>query len=407
MQPVASVQAGSYMANDSVSLFISYSHQDEHWRERLAAHLAVMRREKLIDEWHDRKIIPGAEWNETIRSELNDADIILLLLSPDFLASDYCNDHEIPAAMALHEAGSAVVIPVHLRPCDWTSTPVAKLQGFPADARPVDSFASQDEALLSVAKGVRTVANRLIEKRRSGRKALDDARLRYRKKVEETLADGAISTGERDTLDELRVEAGLSIEDGRAIEAEALAPLRRLSEAQEGYQRTLLKILEQGWPVSEANQKDLRLRKRDLGLKDSDVEHIDLPLFAKAAAGLLARPTEATLPAALPAAAGRPADLVRGSPDPAAAPLRAATEPVGQTAVSARSLPRWLWAALAASAVIVAYMVIKPSADDTEATAASATPSDQSSPANEAAPDTGSAAPGPADAANAASAANR
>ena len=115
-------------AQTSFKLFCSYSHQDEQLRDELAKHLSVLRRQGVIKEWHDRRIGAGTEWKGAIDKELNDADVILLLVSSDFVASDYCFDVEMKRAMARHHSGEARVIPVILRPVAWEGLPFAKLQ---------------------------------------------------------------------------------------------------------------------------------------------------------------------------------------------------------------------------------------------------------------------------------------
>ncbi len=99
-------------------VFISYSHQDEPYRKDLEKHLAVLRRNAYIDTWTDRKIIPGEEWNKSISQELLSAKIILLLISADFLASDFCYDVEMKTAVQRHNDKEAIVIPIILRFCD-------------------------------------------------------------------------------------------------------------------------------------------------------------------------------------------------------------------------------------------------------------------------------------------------
>src|SRR5882724_2779388 len=97
------------------TLLFSYSHKDEALRDELAAHLAALRRERLIETWHDRRIVAGQPVDATIAKELETADIILLLISPDFINSDYCFEIEVRHAMQRHDRGEAVVIPVILR----------------------------------------------------------------------------------------------------------------------------------------------------------------------------------------------------------------------------------------------------------------------------------------------------
>ena len=104
-------------------VFFSYSHRDEKMRDQLADHLAALQRQGVIRNWHDRQIKTGSEWEGQIDDHLKTADVILLLVSPSFLASNYCNDIEVAHAMERHESGEALVIPVILRPADWKGTP--------------------------------------------------------------------------------------------------------------------------------------------------------------------------------------------------------------------------------------------------------------------------------------------
>ena len=143
---------------DPLSLFCSYAHADEDLRDELARHLASLKRQGIIAEWHDRQIPAGNEWDGEIRQHLRDAEIVLLLISSDFLASDYCNDVEVEEAMRMHEAGDARVIPVILRPCDWKGTPFEKLQGVPKNAKPVTTWDNPDEAFLDITKALRRAA---------------------------------------------------------------------------------------------------------------------------------------------------------------------------------------------------------------------------------------------------------
>ena len=136
-------------------LFYCYSHVDEDLRNALANHLSALKRTGVITEWHDRRITAGSEWKSRIDMSLDEADIVLLLISADFLASDYCYDVEMQRALQRHEAKEAVVIPVILRPVDWSDAPFGNLQALPKDARPVTSWADRDEAFTDVSKGIR------------------------------------------------------------------------------------------------------------------------------------------------------------------------------------------------------------------------------------------------------------
>ena len=146
-------------ARDSapVELFISYSHKDEPLREQLGTHLGLLKRQGIIDEWHDRRIGAGREWAGEIDRRLDCAAVILLLVSADFLASDYCYCVEMSRALERHDAGDARVVPVILRPVDWHGAPFAKLQALPKDGKAVTSWRKRDEAFTDVARGIRKV----------------------------------------------------------------------------------------------------------------------------------------------------------------------------------------------------------------------------------------------------------
>ena len=133
-------------ASEPVEVFFSYAHEDEALRDELEKHLAILKWQGVITGWHDRKIGAGREWEGEISTHLNTARVILLLISPDFLASDYCYDVEMKRAMQRHDAREARVIPVILRPVDWKGAPFGKLQALPTDAKSVTTWTNQDEA---------------------------------------------------------------------------------------------------------------------------------------------------------------------------------------------------------------------------------------------------------------------
>ena len=137
------------------SAFVSYSQRDERYRQRLDISLVQLRRNNLISVWHDRMILPGQEWDREIDKSLESADIVLLLVSPDFLASDYAYSREMTRALERHQSGSATVVPIILRPSDWQNSPLGSLQALPSKGRPVSSWPSRDQAWLDVVQGLR------------------------------------------------------------------------------------------------------------------------------------------------------------------------------------------------------------------------------------------------------------
>jgi len=144
-----------------ISLFISYSHQDEELKDHLIRHLANLKRQGQIRTWHDRDIEAGAEWDVAIKHQLEAAHIILLLISSSFLFSDHCYDREMQRAIQRHHEGRTHVIPIILKPCDWQGSPFSTLEMLPQDRRPITRWDDRDEALLSVVQQIRHVVEAL------------------------------------------------------------------------------------------------------------------------------------------------------------------------------------------------------------------------------------------------------
>jgi hypothetical protein len=145
----------------ALSVFISYSHADEVLKNELLKHLEPLKRLNLIEAWNDRQLQAGDKWEQEISDNLEEADIILILVSIDFINSKYCYDVEMERALERHAEGSAVVVPVILRPCLWKHTPFAKLQGLPRDAKAVSTWADRDEAMTNIVEALREIAERL------------------------------------------------------------------------------------------------------------------------------------------------------------------------------------------------------------------------------------------------------
>ncbi len=144
----------------AVKIFFCYAREDEPLLEKLKIQLSPLKREGLIDIWYDRDISAGAEWEQEIREHLTTAQIILLLISPDFIASDYCYGIEMTRALERHQRGQARVIPIILRPVHWRGM-LGNLQALPTDGKPVKSWSDLDEAFYNVAEGIRIVIERL------------------------------------------------------------------------------------------------------------------------------------------------------------------------------------------------------------------------------------------------------
>jgi hypothetical protein len=145
-----------------VEVFYSYAHADEDFRVELEKHLRLLERQGFITGWHDRNISAGMDWKNAIDDHLESAGIILLLISADFLASDYCFDIELKRAMERDAGGKARVIPVILRNCDWSSAPFGKLQALPKDARPITHWERPDDAYTSVVTGIKKAIAEIV-----------------------------------------------------------------------------------------------------------------------------------------------------------------------------------------------------------------------------------------------------
>ncbi|HUI46103.1 MAG TPA: DnaB-like helicase C-terminal domain-containing protein [Nitrospirota bacterium] len=153
------------MGEKAVRLFYSYSHKDEMFRDALETHLSILKRQGLIEDWYDRNILPGENWKSEIDNHINEADVILLLVSPDFIASEYCYGKELSKALERYESGQAEVVPIIVRPVDWTDSPFSKLQALPRDGRPITTWSNGDEAWLEAEKGIKKCIENVIHKK--------------------------------------------------------------------------------------------------------------------------------------------------------------------------------------------------------------------------------------------------
>ena len=178
-----------------LTIFISYAHEDEALCNELEKHLSLLQRQGIITAWYDRQIVPGANWSQAIDSHLNAASLILLLISPDFLASDYCYNIETPRALERHNRGEARVIPIILRPCDWRDAPFGQLQCLPRDGKSITEWDNQDAAFRDIVQGLR----RAIEQRKAGAHSVPrlapfdrQNRMRLLKRVRATWIEGVL-----------------------------------------------------------------------------------------------------------------------------------------------------------------------------------------------------------------------
>jgi hypothetical protein len=205
------------IASKPLRIFCSYSHKDEEHLNVLREWLRGLERQGFIEWWHDREISPGWEWQEAIDKNLRTADIILLLVTPDFMASDYVFEKELDRAIERHERGEARVIPIIVRPALWKGTSLDKLQALPKDAKPITRWLDRDEAWLDVAEGILKAVKELLDERRQR-----TAKERYHKAVEEAWANKMLTDSETQRLDALVSELGLSADSAADIERDVI-----------------------------------------------------------------------------------------------------------------------------------------------------------------------------------------
>jgi cellulose biosynthesis protein BcsQ len=152
-------------SNSPITIFISYSHADRFSKNELEKHLAAFQQQKAIRIWSDTEIPSGSAWSQEINLRLETADIILLLVSADYFASP-ASGRDMERALARHQAGDAIVIPIILRPVDWQTAPIATVQVLPSGGTPISSWSSKDEAWVDVARGVRNAVQQFQTSRK-------------------------------------------------------------------------------------------------------------------------------------------------------------------------------------------------------------------------------------------------
>src|SRR6266496_3118634 len=149
-----------------IKLFCCYAHKDKRLRDELEKHLSLLNHQGFISTWSDQEVLPGEEWKQAIDTKLREADIVLLLVSPDFMRSDYCYSIEMQQALERHTRGEICVIPIILRYGEWKEAPFGRLQVLPTEGKPVvsQSWHNRDEAFANVVQGIRKAVEKLRSK---------------------------------------------------------------------------------------------------------------------------------------------------------------------------------------------------------------------------------------------------
>jgi CheY-like chemotaxis protein len=166
IMPAPSIIEEKPRGNTPPKVFISYSHKDEHFKDELIIMLASLQRRGVIDAWQDRRIEPGFEWFRSIQEAMNECQIALLLVSSDFLASEFVTGNELPELFQLRKMAGMRAIPIIVRDCLWRSEPVLQdLQALPRDGRPIISFSREtgdrDHVWMEIAKAIENLARKL------------------------------------------------------------------------------------------------------------------------------------------------------------------------------------------------------------------------------------------------------
>lgn len=262
----------------AVNVFISYAPADRPHLEALEAHLATLKRQGLVSTWHRGRLGAGAVLDASIAAELAAADVVLLLVSNAFLASDSCYERELGSALERHRRGEVRVVPVLVRACDLEGTVLAELQALPRDGVAVTSWANPDEAWRDVVEGIRAALDEAAASARpeaappgaapasafaatrreaeEGRRAIDRQIAAARKRRERLTAAGA-STAEVDQeIVDLRrkrreggqLHVGEELNDGRYLLLERIgrggfATVWRALDAGRGYRPVAIKVL--------------------------------------------------------------------------------------------------------------------------------------------------------------------
>ena len=205
---------------DTIEIFISYAHEDikllDTVLKALDARLKFLEKKGLVSIWHDRNLIPGSVAAYEINRHMQSARIILLLISADFMASDYCYSNEMLDLMKRNKMGNAHVIPVILRPTYWQEAPFGELEPLPEKGKPLISWNDRDSALFSIAEGVRKVVDELIAQSQTNTSEADG---------EKTMASSTFSDGYA-LLIGVGADLPVTVKDATALHDVLINPVR-------------------------------------------------------------------------------------------------------------------------------------------------------------------------------------
>lgn len=148
---------------EPIKIFISYAHKDEKLKNELLDHLSGLKRNRIISDWTDQEMLGGEKWDEQIVQNLDDSKIILFLVSPSFMSSNYINEKEIKLAIDKHENGEAIIVPIIIRFCDFKSLPLHEFQVLPTNAKPIEAWKPRNKGWLDVVIHLKKIIAHLDE----------------------------------------------------------------------------------------------------------------------------------------------------------------------------------------------------------------------------------------------------
>ncbi len=155
----------------TINIFIAYSRKDESYLKKILNFLKPVGRRYDLNIWYDGEISPGSIWDEEIKKHIHQADIILLLVSADSLASEYFYEQEVKNALFKHRDGNVKLIPIILRECLWEDAPFSNIQVLPKDGKPISSWPQEDVAYSDIVRGIRTALEEINQKEEKKRQA--------------------------------------------------------------------------------------------------------------------------------------------------------------------------------------------------------------------------------------------
>jgi formylglycine-generating enzyme required for sulfatase activity len=267
--------------NEPIKVFLSYSHKDDELREELSSHLSSLAHQKLIEPWHDRNIDAGSGWASEIDQNLARAEIILLLVSSDFINSRYCYSIEMKEALARHEANAVQVIPVIIRACDWQRSPLGKLQAIPRDNQAVannrDKYA-RDQPWLQVVKEIGKVAQQIRDRRIAEFTVQQQAEAKesFRSTAEDLYRDGGFSHTAQELLRDAWTKLGLEEVEAIEIQQTVQANLTR-------YCKVLVADLGDRSALNAAQRQELKMLQSTLGISDGKAASLEQVALAERA----------------------------------------------------------------------------------------------------------------------------